>query len=429
MKVLTALTDNEIKGAKPRISSNGNPLKYELVDSTRERGVGRLVVRITVVGSREFAYKYKIGSKRVYIQLGRYPSMSLVDARDAIKPLIKMLKEGLNPKDELKRLSQEKALLEHNESMQGSIKQLFVAYTDNMKSRGKRTYATVLKDLEKETYPIIPPETKAKEVTRQQIIIVLSKLISRGAPVQSNRVRSYLMTAFNYGLKHDNDPKFIDKELSFGIINNPVIGIPKQDDVEKVGERYLLWPEVKTVLSEFHKTPRVGLTSSLLMKLCIYTGGQRPYEISASLWKDVDWNERILVIPGGISKNHKVHLVPLSISAIDVLTELKKMSKGSPFIFPQNVNINKHYLTSSFSTAVNRFLDATPDFKPFDPRDIRRTAKTLMGGLGVSKENRDILQNHSKVDVSSKHYDRYDYLKEKRHAIDVWEKKLVKLMA
>ena len=52
MKVLTALTDNEIKGAKPRISSNGNPLKYELVDSTRERGVGRLVVRITDVGSR-----------------------------------------------------------------------------------------------------------------------------------------------------------------------------------------------------------------------------------------------------------------------------------------------------------------------------------------------------------------------------------------
>jgi integrase len=58
----------------------------------------------------------------------------------------------------------------------------------------------------------------------------------------------------------------------------------------------------------------------------------------------------------------------------------------------------------------------------FNPRDLRRTCKTLMGKAGIDKINRDILQQHNKFDVSSVHYDRYDYMKEKRQSIEVWER-------
>lgn len=57
-------------------------------------------------------------------------------------------------------------------------------------------------------------------------------------------------------------------------------------------------------------------------------------------------------------------------------------------------------------------------------RDIRRTCKTLMGELGISKELRDRIQNHALQDVSSRHYDRYDYLAEKRDALEQWERRL-----
>ncbi|EHH2456325.1 integrase, partial [Vibrio parahaemolyticus] len=43
---------------------------------------------------------------------------------------------------------------------------------------------------------------------------------------------------------------------------------------------------------------------------------------------------------------------------------------------------------------------------------------------GISKALRDRLQNHALNDVSSKHYDRYEYLSEKRHALNLWESKL-----
>jgi hypothetical protein len=53
---------------------------------------------------------------------------------------------------------------------------------------------------------------------------------------------------------------------------------------------------------------------------------------------------------------------------------------------------------------------------------VRRTFKTLAGDAGLSKEMRDRLQNHAKgTDISSKHYDRYDYLSERRAAMAKWE--------
>ena len=54
------------------------------------------------------------------------------------------------------------------------------------------------------------------------------------------------------------------------------------------------------------------------------------------------------------------------------------------------------------------------------PRDLRRTWKTLAGLAGVSKADRDALQNHGARDVSARHYDRYDGMREKRAAVDAW---------
>jgi hypothetical protein len=53
-------------------------------------------------------------------------------------------------------------------------------------------------------------------------------------------------------------------------------------------------------------------------------------------------------------------------------------------------------------------------------RDLRRTWKTLAGQAGLSKEIRDRLQNHTLQDISSKSYDRWNYMPEKRAAMKKW---------
>ena len=62
-------------------------------------------------------------------------------------------------------------------------------------------------------------------------------------------------------------------------------------------------------------------------------------------------------------------------------------------------------------------------------RDLRRTWKTLAGKAGVSKEIRDRLQNHTFQDVSSKSYDRWNYMPEKRAGMKKWDKFVTSLLS
>lgn len=413
------LTDSMVRGLKARDSA------YQVWDKSGERGAGRLGVKVEPSGQRVFYYRYYWDAKRHFIQLGRYPEMSLAQARQLAKGYAGTLKEGKNPKVE--KAEQEIALEKQKraEQLKGSIEQLIQGYTNKMREDGKRTWQQVLYRLEKETYSFIAKDTKANEVTPLHIKQILSAIIQRGASVEANRVRSYLMAAFNYGLKADNDPANHQQNVMFGLEMNPVSVIPKQSAAEKAGTNWLKLNELQQLMGDFPKTPSVGSTVSLLLNLCVYAGGQRPHELASSRWDAVNWEEKTLLIVADVSKNKRDHLVPLTDSAIEILEKLKSENvNDSPYIFPQRLDAGKHLRTDSFAQAIIYYREHFSDNPVFVARDLRRTCKTLMGEIGISKELRDRIQNHALQDVSSKHYDRYDYLVEKRRALEQWENRV-----
>lgn len=139
----------------------------------------------------------------------------------------------------------------------------------------------------------------------------------------------------------------------------------------------------------------------------------------------INWKEKTWLVTADISKNKRDHIIPLTDSAIEILGQLKELNNGiSPFIFPQKTNPQKHLRTDSFAQSIIYYRSFYPNNPIFVARDIRRTCKTLMGEIGISKELRDRIQNHALQDVSSKHYDRYDYLSEKKEALTLWEQRL-----
>ncbi|MFH4691549.1 tyrosine-type recombinase/integrase [Vibrio alginolyticus] len=414
------LTVSAIRGLKPKDKP------YYEWDTNSQRGRGKLGVQVTPKGSKTFVFRYFVEGKAKFIRLGRFPELSLNDARGKQKEMGELLLQGIDPKEQLESQHKAQQLAKREEARKGSIKQLFEAYVSQMEKDGKRTHKAVLASLEKEVYPVIPPATKAKDVTTHDLMLVLAAMIKRDAKTQSNRVRSYLMAAFNYGLKHDNDPaNFID-EAKFGLLLNPVAAIPKQKDAERVGEHFLKMGEVIGLIDDLdneYERFKMGDAIRNLILLCLYTGGQRPYELAASRWEAIDWQQKTLLITLDISKNKRPHLIPLTDSALVVL-ERQRLNNDSEFIFPHRFNANNHIRLDSLSQGIARYREASPHIKPFTPRDLRRTCKTLMGEIGISKSLRDRLQNHALNDVSSKHYDRYEYLPEKRIALESWEQKL-----
>lgn len=403
----------------------GKGKQYELFENTGERGAGRLGVRVLASGNKMFIYRYFKNGMRKYITLGRYSNnFSLALARSIAVNYGDILKLGLDPLVEIETKKQAEQAILQEEARSGSVQQLFDSYIEDMKKRGRRTYKRVKQQLEQNTFPVISSETKAKNVTIFQIVEIIAVLIERGALVESNRVRSALHAAFQFGMLHDNDPAYRCKHSTFGLKFNPVSSIPKQTHAEKVGENFLSLQEVRALLKRLPGESDLDFNVVMLLALCFHTAGQRPYELVSSRWDAIDWNNCILEIVPEVSKTRNAHFVPLSNSAIIVLKTLKMIESNSEYIFAHRTDVNKHYLTQSFSHALKKFI-VKSEIRPFVPRDIRRTAKTLMGEIGISKEIRDKLQNHSLQDVSSKHYDRYDYMKEKREAIEIWEQSLL----
>lgn len=185
---------------------------------------------------------------------------------------------------------------------------------------------------------------------------------------------------------------------------------------------------MKKFLHLLNQASGISEWTANILKLCLFTGGQRPYEILTLKPGKVDFEQRVFEISEDFSKNKRSHLVPMTDTVQDLMhwfTDHQKL-KDADFLIYNRLNLNKHFRTDSLGTALDRFRAANK-FTHFAPRDLRRTCKTHMGSIGISKEIRDRIQNHAFTDVSSRHYDRWDYLPEKSDALEQWEEWLLNL--
>jgi integrase len=118
------------------------------------------------------------------------------------------------------------------------------------------------------------------------------------------------------------------------------------------------------------------------------------------------------------TKNGRPHSIPLPRQAVEVLDSLP--ANRQCWFFPHRDDPTRPANHQSMRKLVSIFLADNPSFAHFTPKDMRRTFKTLAGAAGIPKEMRDRLQNHAEAGVSARHYDKYDYLPERRAAMDKW---------
>lgn len=416
-----SFTASMLKSLKPKNN------KYYVWETANSRNVGRLGMAVHKSAEKTFYYRYFVNGKAKLIRLGRFPSMSLTDARSKLNSLKAMVMEGRDPlAEEAERISAEKAQAAETKN-QGTFGELIDNYIQQMQKEEKRTHPSVLRDLEKNALPVIAAATPANKVTSRDIAVILHKMIARGAPTHSDRVRSFLLRAFNLAIKYDNDPAYLHRPTRFNLVANPVAVIPKQAR-DKPGDRTLSEKELRDFLLA---TKITGFSDEmrLLIWLMVFSGGQRTFEMVNTKWRYVDFESQELYQEPQITKNKLPFTLPLSNSLVEILRELHLFTAESPFLIPKRTNLNESMPTSSVARVVSRYCKRTGAVK-FVPRDLRRTCKTLMIKYQIGDEvvlNR--LHNHALNDVSNKHYNRYDYYDRKLEVLQRWEQFLLDLLA
>lgn len=295
----------------------------------------------------------------------------------------------------------------------GTLGDLLELYASDLEQDGKRTAKEVRRITNKDI-PAALLSRPAHLISRDDILDILTPIAQRGALVHSDNVRAYLRAAFELGLHAQSMTRWRGRTKDFQVTYNPVATVRKSVTRKPVGMRALSEEEVR----QLWQTGRLSPQMLLALKLILATG-QRVEEVLHARWEEFNSDFTLWTIPGERRKTRnktaEPHLVPLTELHRGLLAEARSLSGDAKHLFPAK-NRSEPLRYDSLNHAVRRFIEASGMIS-FSPRDLRRTFKTLGGSFGISLEMRNRLQGHALTDVGSVHYDRYDYLSQKREAM------------
>ena len=410
-----------IKNLKPRKNA------YYATNSTATRGYGKLAVKVNPGGQKHFYIQYRHDGRRKFLPLGAYPEMSLKEAGKRYDKYKQLIYDGIDPRERIRehenKLKAEKKTKEEaaeKARLQGSLGQLVEFYLDDIKKSKSTHYYKDVKSAFNNNLKRTDLNVKAHEVTKDDIIKILHPIAERGSLIMGNRMRAYLSAMFQYGIAFDNSTEAITRGVKFFIPFNPVTPVQKLLKREPPRERTLSEKEVQLFWQALDDS-KIFICRKNVFKLMLATG-QRLSEVAGLRWSEIEGD--LWTLPGSRTKNRNKNLVPLNKIAMEIIESTPKLH--NIFVFPAQ-SMDRPMPIDGFSQALSRLLQCT-DIDKFVPKDLRRTFKTLTGKAGISKEIRDRIQNHAMNDVSSKHYDHYEYLNEKRRGIEIWNETLSRII-
>ena len=330
--------------------------------------------------------------------LGPYPSVSLAAAREVYRLQVRdVLAAKKNPRAQV--VATERP----------TIQRLFEAYADRMDADGKVSAKEVRRCLGYAAQAM-GASRLAGDIEPSDVSAHLGKLYAAGTPVAADRLRAYLSAAFNFGLKSAHDYRQ-EARQDWGIRMNPVSAVPKDTGASQPRDRALSRTEIGLLWRGF-TTDRFALETVSAVRLLLCTG-QRVQELLRVEAHEVDLADRVWRMPAEKTKTQQApHEVPLPALAVPVFEALLRQRRRG-FLFGQMQH-------QAVNRALTRWLSSEV-VTHFQTRDLRRTWKSRAADAGVDRFTRDLIQQHAMGDTGSRHYDRADYGRQMREAMDKWQ--------
>ena len=401
------LTDTTIKYAMKRVERTR---KQEMLTDGEGRGTGRLALVIKPMPKRVtadwMAQQWRDG-KRTKSKIGTYPTMPLADAREIFK------------RDFADVIQKGSSIRIASDSRLGTVADLFQAYVAALKSGGKSSWRDAEKSLDN-VANLIGRNRLAREIAPDDVLGILRPIYERGRRSMADHVRSYIRSAYSWGLKAEHDYRSAIPRR-FRLVTNPASAIPSEPKV--VGTRWLTEAEYVRLYRwlESPDTP-VHPPYTRAVQILMLTG-QRVDEI-ARLHVD-QWDAKERIIDWSKTKNGKPHAIPVPAIAAELIESIRPNDHG--WYFPSAMDPTKSVSSGTLYSFMWRQRERGV-IPVVTNRDLRRTWKTLAGKAGISKEIRDRLHNHPLQDVSSKSYDRWNYMPEKRAGMKKWNVWVTRLL-
>ena len=397
------------------------------------RGEGRLAARITETRTLLY-FRYRADSQNKAVPIGTYSptgngGITLKDARAKCRPLADLLRAGVTDlhahlrreqeaRERAAREAEEAARRAAEDAKRGTLAQLCDAYTGHLERQEKQAERDV-KSLFKlhviEADPALSAR-RAAEIDPEVFAGLIGQLVDKGKGRTAGKLRSYLRSAYALAAASHTDPSAPLGLRAFGIRTNPLAAIPALSKFNRARDRVLSAPELGALLRHIEALPVDQPRDALLLTLAL--GGQRPAQLLRVTAKDVDLAGETVTLRDPKGKRHapRLHVLPLVPEALAIVERRITGLSGDDKLF----SMTPEALSAAVADMSTTLVEAKAVREPFQLRDLRRTCETMLASLSVSSDVRAQLQSHGLGGVQNRHYDRHDYMAEKRRALELW---------
>lgn len=448
-----ALTVAFCRSAKPSLA-HGAGGRASIQTDYPDSDVRGLALRVSPGGQKSWTYRYrdKLTGKQSRVTLGTFDpnadsepdengvrALTLSGARVAARQLRGQVDAGVDPAAEIRRKREAVRSQEIRTWAELAATYFTACETGAYRPRRRKKAASTLAG-ERWIWGKYLKDRIGDDVigslTKARVRGILQEVLAL-APSQSNKVRSLLSQMFNYA---------ISEEL---VEANPVALVQRLTE-DKARTRTATNAELRTLWSGLEQ--RTGLTITrengeeervfislgvcIAIKLALFTL-QRRGEVAQMHLSELNFEHKTWVVPEDKMKGRAEHLVPLSDQAIALIKAALKLHKDrrkgpSQFVFPSPRSNDNSIGPGALSHAMSD-LTAALGLENLTLHDTRRTGSTEMAALGVAPYIVSKVIAHTDEDggaaVTSRHYNLYQYAKEKREALDLWAKRLETILS
>ena len=286
------LTDAKCRNAKP------TDKQQKLSDA------GGLYLLVLPSGGKSWRMAYRFGGKQKVLSFGKYPGISLADARERRDAARKVIDAGKDPGDKVESATFESFARRWHEAK---------------KSQWVPEHAErVLSRIERDAFPAIG-QRPITEIETPEIVALLRKVEERGALDITRRLKQSISSIFRFAIAEGKA-----KHNPAADVNEALKPKPKVRHFAKVKTK-----EIPELVRHIHGYD--GELETRLALLFTLHAGVRTKEIRFAVWlefEDLDGAEPLWRIPAERMKMGREHLVPLSPQALELLRQIRRLHNG-----------------------------------------------------------------------------------------------------
>ena len=338
-------------------------------------------VRVSQGGAKTFVLT--LGVERRKITIGRYPIVSLAQARDKAKTILAQRQLGLD-----------KPLTPRF----GAVHEEFLA------SRESKLRSTSYR---KDVYRLKAFQSLGKkrlgDITPEEIQDILDNLAAPSTRHEA-LVRFTLLIRFSQKRRY---------------IKNWPLDLLEGHRERTARERVLTDEELAQILTTARMWRLAGHNFGTIVELLIYTG-QRRQQIGSLDRSHVDFDNDTITWPPALMKAGRKHTIPMG----GLVRALLEPRRANGLYFP-----NKYAEPFTFASAYDRAFRMDCNFSDWVLHDLRRTMATRWQEMGIEIATTEKMLSHSAITGGLVGiYQRSTYLAQMRSAVQKWEEHLQALL-